>query len=307
MPITNEGTVVYKMPKEIKDVITPAFCIQFMKELHHVWGFSLEDFDYDSVSFCEGTGGWFESLTSTCRKTNNDKLIKYYNSLDWYDSDLFDAELTEMLVNYKLLLPTTYTDEIARQLKIDSNDLGVCNECGKTYLKKDMVDNEKDEDECLSMYVCKNCKHIENVKEVDFDKVRTIHEILGLSEKDYFLCKKCGKYHNTNHKGKEFCLYCEDKKIPETNVNNYYREQCSENEKYLGSIFPRTYEYKEHKAEVYYSYEDKLWIGKITYVKNKECTDLVSFHSENKKDIKHQFELAVDDYIELKKEIGKED
>lgn len=25
MPITNEGTVVYKMPKEIKDVITPAF------------------------------------------------------------------------------------------------------------------------------------------------------------------------------------------------------------------------------------------------------------------------------------------
>ena len=81
MPILENGSIEYSIPENIKNLITPEFCKLFMKELHMIWGFSLEDFDYDSVGYCEGTAGWYESFTSTCRKLKQDELYKYYLSL----------------------------------------------------------------------------------------------------------------------------------------------------------------------------------------------------------------------------------
>lgn len=60
-------------------------------------------------------------------------------------------------------------------------------------------------------------------------------------------------------------------------------------------------QYKGYKSRIYYSVEDKLLCGKIDHIK-----DLVSFHSESSISIVTEFHCAVDDYLKLCKEIGKE-
>ena len=60
-------------------------------------------------------------------------------------------------------------------------------------------------------------------------------------------------------------------------------------------------QYKGYKSRIYYSVEDKLLCGKIDHIK-----DLVSFHSESSISIVTEFHRAVDDYLKLCKEIGKE-
>ena len=126
MPITEKCSIYYSMQHNIKKQMDYKFCETFMKELHNVWGFSLNDFNWESIGYCEGTGGWYESFAATCRILNKGELLLYYNNLSWYDSDLFDAELSELLVTYKLILPTVETDEMARQLDIDEDNIKHC-------------------------------------------------------------------------------------------------------------------------------------------------------------------------------------
>ena len=56
------------------------------------------------------------------------------------------------------------------------------------------------------------------------------------------------------------------------------------------------------KYKVHFSTEDNLYYGWILGIK-----DLVDYNSETEDDIENQFRLAVDDYIEFKKEIGRDD
>lgn len=60
--------------------------------------------------------------------------------------------------------------------------------------------------------------------------------------------------------------------------------------------------YKGYEGYVHFSTEDNLYYGWILNIK-----DLVDYNSETEEDIENQFRLAVDDYIEFKKEIGRND
>jgi len=59
--------------------------------------------------------------------------------------------------------------------------------------------------------------------------------------------------------------------------------------------------YKGYSAVVEYSAEDKVLFGKIDGIR-----DLVSFCSENAAEIEKEFQTAVDDYLSLCAEVGKE-
>ena len=59
--------------------------------------------------------------------------------------------------------------------------------------------------------------------------------------------------------------------------------------------------YKGYSAKPEYSADDKLFYGKILGI-----DDLVDFSAENAKDLEHEFQTAVDDYLAFCIEIGKE-
>lgn len=59
--------------------------------------------------------------------------------------------------------------------------------------------------------------------------------------------------------------------------------------------------YKEFIGTVHYSTKDSVFYGKIEGI-----NDLVTFEGENVQDLKTSFEEAVEDYIELCKEVDKE-
>lgn len=70
----------------------------------------------------------------------------------------------------------------------------------------------------------------------------------------------------------------------------------------FGEYHYDTLKYKGYEGSIEYSTEDKVYHGKILNVK-----DLVDYNSETEDDIENQFHLAVDDYIDFKKEIGRDD
>lgn len=59
-------------------------------------------------------------------------------------------------------------------------------------------------------------------------------------------------------------------------------------------------EYKGYFTKIEYSAEDKILHGKIEAI-----NDLVNFEAENAEEIEKEFHLAVDDYLEFCKGIGK--
>lgn len=236
MPIMTDLSIEYSMPAEIKLLITHGFCVQFLKELHMIWGISLHDFSYTSLGYCEGTSGWNEAFVTTCRKLNKPEIYQYYASLPWYDSDLFDAELTEMLVTQKLIMPTLEKDEITRQLGIQSDDIEECEGCYQYFYKTDLHSLQDELDAFENKYLCKQCMNEKTLTPLNWDKIRAIHEVLGKTEADYFICEKCGNAHYNTHKGNQYCLHCEQTKVPNTNINEYYRDNLEINKQYRYDI-----------------------------------------------------------------------
>jgi hypothetical protein len=310
MPITEGGCVSYSLPKEYSDMMNYDFCKTMMMAIHNIWGISAEDYDYESISYCEGTGGWSEAFMTACRVYKKDELAKYYCTLPWYDSDIFDGYLSQKFVDYKLLLPKDETDEIARQLNIDSDKIKVCDKCGQYFIEEDTIFvNEEESDEYTeSLYCCKKCLNNEDVKPLTYDKNNTLKELLGLETNDYFVCSECGKIHFLYNKGDgEICRYCEYQKVSENiNANLYYQECIILNEKYLRVFLPKKFKYEDYECEVIYSIEDDIFYGKITKYNGKHVSDLITFHNEKYNNMRKEFESAVKDYIEFKKMVGKE-
>lgn len=60
-------------------------------------------------------------------------------------------------------------------------------------------------------------------------------------------------------------------------------------------------EYKNYYAEVHFSAEDEVFFGKVLGI-----NDLVSFEGSTVKELKKEFQEAVEDYIATCKELGKE-
>lgn len=61
------------------------------------------------------------------------------------------------------------------------------------------------------------------------------------------------------------------------------------------------YSYKGYESIYEYNKEDNVYWGKIS-----NTDDLILFEGNNLSELYQSFKDAVDDYIELKKEIGKE-
>ena len=246
MPILENGKIEYAIPANIKSMVSPEFCSQFLKELHIIFGVSVEDADMDYFVYQGGTSGWAVAFDTACRKLSLSELCKYYAQLPWYDSDGFDCDLADILVEQKLILGGFMFEEIARQNQIDKDLVQCCDKCGKYYHVDDMVRHEIDlAIECdnepwIELY-CKQCTNKETAMHLPFDINRTIVEILGKSPDNFFVCEKCGKTHYVAHRGEKHCLHCEQDVEDGcgANANNYYREELKEQEKYRDKVLGR--------------------------------------------------------------------
>ena len=61
------------------------------------------------------------------------------------------------------------------------------------------------------------------------------------------------------------------------------------------------YDYKGYSGTIEYDTEDKIHYGKLLGIR-----DLVNYHANSIDELYENFRYAVDDYIEFKKEVGKQ-
>ena len=105
MPIVGNGQdiyIEYHIPAEIKSRIPQYFYSAFAGELFSILGGAIFDKDesgFYSLVYISGTTGWSEALKMTCRKLDMEWLLDYYDSLPWYDSDIFDGEIEDMVIS----------------------------------------------------------------------------------------------------------------------------------------------------------------------------------------------------------------
>ena len=152
---TNDVYLEYNIPEDIKKLITKEFLIEFRKQLFIINKYSLRDFVDEGVCINTSTSGWYTSFYNACVNTNLNKLVEYQKTLDWYDSDIFDSEITNMLADNNLILNMSILDIISEKLNIDKKDLKYCSECGgvfTSYMGKDS-ENEYDEE----YFICNHC------------------------------------------------------------------------------------------------------------------------------------------------------
>lgn len=69
----------------------------------------------------------------------------------------------------------------------------------------------------------------------------------------------------------------------------------------IGMVVGKFVEYKGYIGSIEYSLQDNIFYGSLRNIK-----DFVNYHADNIIDLEKQYHNAVDDYIEFKKEIGKE-
>jgi hypothetical protein len=243
MSITENGSIQYTIPPHIKEMITPEFCAQFLKELHIIFGVGVEDTDMDYFVYLGGTAGWSVAWATACRKLGLDELYKYYSTLPWYDSDVFDGEIEDILVHNNLILGGFLYEEVARQNNIPQGSVISCAKCGRYYHLNNVIKNEIDleiegDDEPYIEDVCKSCANIEDADSLPINIGQTIDEVLHRNPLDFFLCESCGKTHYLTHRGQNYCMYCEEDVESECqNANNYYRKMLEEQKRYRDRIF----------------------------------------------------------------------
>ena len=92
----------YKIPQEIKVRFTKGFAINFLHKLNVVFDL-IQPLSLEYLINFEGTCGWVDAFKCACQKYNMEDVFAYYNKLEWYDSDLFDDEFANLLVEYGLV------------------------------------------------------------------------------------------------------------------------------------------------------------------------------------------------------------
>lgn len=93
----------FKIPPEIEVKIPSYFIAAFTGELVSVFGgYIIERDKYDDYTllWVTSTGGWNDAMRMTCRKLNVQWLYDYYNSLEWFDSDIFDGIIAERVCEF---------------------------------------------------------------------------------------------------------------------------------------------------------------------------------------------------------------
>lgn len=150
-------TETYTIPDKIKKLMTYDFLKEFRNQLFTVFDLSLDTYA-DIIQGIESTAGWANALEDACHNTGTNDIWSYWDSLEWYDSDMFDWELSDMLIEKQLILPTL--DVILKNyLNVEPEDLRVCDYCGRTFTK-DMVIEHTGVDvvnDIVHEYICKHC------------------------------------------------------------------------------------------------------------------------------------------------------
>lgn len=157
MPIVkskNGVHIEYTIPIDIKNLISDGFLNEFLYQLIRITGISPYDFADEGIEYLSGTCGWDAAFGKACINTENKKLFDYRNSLEWYDSDIFDSEIIGVLIEKEFILGYK-TDIIKRELDVEFEDVDVCDKCGK-LMRRDLLIKNGEE------YICPHCKDVDN-------------------------------------------------------------------------------------------------------------------------------------------------
>lgn len=172
MSIVGEGNDVhvgYTIPENIKSLITYDFLKEFRNQLFRInEHYSLETFADFGIPMNTSTSGWYAAFGKACLLTNKKEIFNYWRMLPWYDSDIFDGELAEMLVDNKLILEDS-NKVLSELLNINPDDIVYCNYCGKLYTKDMVVEVESEYsdyyDEYYTEYMCLFCHDAKNTSD----------------------------------------------------------------------------------------------------------------------------------------------
>lgn len=173
--------IEYTIPSNIKNLITDDFLNEFLYQLIRITGISPYDFADDGIVYLLGIGGWDTAFGKACINTENKKLFDYRNSLEWYDSDIFDSEIICVLIDREFILGYK-TDIIKKELDVEYEDVDVCDKCGK-LMKRDLLIKNGEE------YICPHCKDVDN------------GDTYGNGASDYYreICIEVDEYRGNNN------------------------------------------------------------------------------------------------------------
>lgn len=205
-----------KFLRKIKKINNKKFAISILEELQKIFDIGLPIIYDDSIIYISGTCGWEAALYLACKKLNILDVYKFYCNLNWIESEDFDKEIENILINHKLV----YHGDIEKFLekKYNLSDLTIlqCVTCRKYINKKEGELEER------LYFSCKDCnssfKYTFDIEDLNLD----------INPSDYFICDKCHNIYFNAVKGEKYCIHCEQEKnkyfnniIKEINKNNY--------------------------------------------------------------------------------------
>ena len=91
----------YTIPDEIKSRIPEYFYYALGGECVSIMGAYALIRDEDGLSYLDyaaGTYGYVEAFRMTCKKLDMNWLFEYRDNLPWYQSDIFDGEISDEVI-----------------------------------------------------------------------------------------------------------------------------------------------------------------------------------------------------------------
>lgn len=96
-------------------LISKDFILRFKEELKEVFGYERFDWDDEDIWINLGsTCGWGNAFNKTCWYLDVPDLKQYYDALDWFDSDNFDGDVSDLAVKYGVIRPMTIVNNDER-------------------------------------------------------------------------------------------------------------------------------------------------------------------------------------------------
>lgn len=90
---------LYKDHTEILGRIPNCFYEQLIDELVGVFGKDILDCAKEYGDLCSGTYGWHKAMGLAAEKLGLSWIMEYSDSIEWYDSDVFDGLIEERCCN----------------------------------------------------------------------------------------------------------------------------------------------------------------------------------------------------------------
>ena len=92
----------YTIPENINKLIDKEFLALFKKSLDEAYPVHKDGCTYfldeGHYRLSEGSGHWSSAMLSTCFDLHKLEIIGYYETLEWWESDIFDDELCSKLI-----------------------------------------------------------------------------------------------------------------------------------------------------------------------------------------------------------------